>query len=97
METLIRAYRALLSNTTTDFMRYLHDQILWDSRLIAILGARGVGKTTLLLQHIKQNDDIEKSLFVTADDIYFSSHSLFDLALEFYQNGGEKLYIAIVR
>lgn len=93
METLIRAYRALLSNTTTDFMRYLHDQILWDSRLIAILGARGVGKTTLLLQHIKQNDDIEKSLFVTADDIYFSSHSLFDLALEFYQNGGEKLYI----
>ncbi len=93
METLIRTYRVLLNNTTTDFVRYLHNQILWESRLIAILGARGVGKTTLLLQHIKQYDDIGKSLFVTADDIYFSTHSLFDLALGFYQNGGEKLYI----
>lgn len=93
METLIRTYRVLLNNMTTDFVRYLHDQILWDSRLIAILGARGVGKTTLLLQHIKQYDKIEKSLFITADDIYFSTHSLFNLALEFYQNGGEKLYI----
>lgn len=93
METLIRTYRVLLHNTTTDFVRYLHNQILWESRLIAILGARGVGKTTLLLQRIKQYDDIEKSLFVTADDIYFSTHSLFDFALEFYQNGGEKLYI----
>lgn len=93
METLIRTYRVLLNNTTTDFVRYLHNQILWESRLIAILGARGVGKTTLLLQHIKQYDDIDKSLFVTADDIYFSTHSLFNLALDFYQNGGEKLYI----
>ncbi len=93
METLIRTYRVLLNNTTTDFVRYLHNQILWESRLIGILGTRGVGKTTLLLQHIIQYDDIEKSLFVTADDIYFSTHSLFDLALEFYQNGGEKLYI----
>lgn len=93
METLIRTYRVLLNTTTTDFVRYLHNQILWESRLIAILGARGVGKTTLLLQHIKQYDSIDKSLFITADDIYFSTHSLFNLALEFYQNGGEKLYI----
>lgn len=43
----------LLSNISTDFIRYLHDEIEWDSKLIAILGPRGVGKTTMLLQHIK--------------------------------------------
>ena len=85
METLYRAYRTLLNNTSTDFVRYLHDQIEWDSRLIAILGARGIGKTTMLLQHIKQYDNIDETLFVTADDLYFSEHRIFDLAMEFYQ------------
>ena len=47
MENLFRTFRLLLNNTTTDFIRYLHDQISWNSRLVAILGARGVGKTTL--------------------------------------------------
>ena len=93
METLYRAYRTLLNNTSTDFVRYLHDQIEWDSRLIAILGARGIGKTTMLLQHIKQYDNIDETLFVTADDLYFSEHRIFDLAMEFYQHGGKKLYI----
>lgn len=48
MDTLYRAYRMLLSNISTDFIRYLHDEIEWDSKLIAILGSRGVGKTTML-------------------------------------------------
>lgn len=93
MDTLYRAYRTLLNNTSTEFVRYLHDQIEWDSRLIAILGARGIGKTTMLLQHIKLYDDIEETLFVTADDLYFAEHRIFDLAMEFYQQGGKKLYI----
>ena len=93
MDSLNRIFRALLDNTNTDFVRYLHDTILWDSRLIAILGARGVGKTTLLLQHIKLYDNVDDTLFVTADDLYFATHTLYDLALEFYQNGGKKLYI----
>lgn len=74
-------------------MRYLHDKINWNNRLIAILGARGVGKTTLVLQHIKISNDVEHSLYVTADDFYFTTHRLFDLAKEFYQNGGKRLYI----
>ena len=49
MENLFRTFRLLLNNTTTDFIRYLHDQISWNSRLVAILGARGVGKTTSAL------------------------------------------------
>lgn len=93
METLRRTFQILLNNTNTDFIRYLHDKIAWDSRLIALLGARGVGKTTLLLQHIKLYDNLQETLFVMADDLYFASHRLYDLAVEFFQNGGKKLYI----
>ena len=68
MDTLYRTFRMLLNSTSTEFVRYLHDQIEWDSRLIAILGARGIGKTTMLLQHIKLYDNVDETLFVTADD-----------------------------
>ena len=93
METLIQAQKTLLDRVDTSFVRYLHDQINWNSRLIAILGARGVGKTTLILQHIKMNDDQKTSLYVMADDFYFTQHRLYELALNFYQQGGKKLYI----
>ncbi|WP_455669013.1 ATP-binding protein [Phocaeicola sp.] len=93
METLYRTFKVQLEHTSTEFVRYLHDKIAWNSRLIAITGARGVGKTTLLLQHIKLFDHLDESLFVTADDFYFTSHRLFDLAYRFYNNGGKRLYI----
>lgn len=93
METLINDYRALLDRVDTTFVRYLHDQINWNSRLIAILGARGVGKTTLLLQHIKMYDQPDQSLYVLADDFYFSNNRLYELAQRFYQQGGKRLYI----
>jgi len=93
MNTLIETYKLLTDRVKTDFIRYLHDKINWNNRLVAILGARGVGKTTLILQHIKMCDDVTTSLYVTADDFYFTTHRLFDLAKEFYQNGGKKLYI----
>lgn len=93
MEQLIMKYRESLRNTDTSFVRYLETKIEWDARLIAILGARGVGKTTMLLQHIKMHDEATTSLYVTADDIYFSNHSIVELAETFYRNGGKRLYI----
>lgn len=93
MNALIETYRLLLNRVSTDFVRYLHEKINWQNRLIAILGARGTGKTTLILQHIKMSDEPNTSLYVTADDFYFTTHRLFELAKEFYQNGGKKLYI----
>lgn len=93
MEALIRTSRHLIDNVNTDFVRYIHDEISWNSQLVAILGSRGVGKTTLLLQHIKLYDNTNDVLFVTADDFYFTTHRIYDLALEFSQNGGKKLYI----
>ena len=80
METLFRSFRTQLEHTSTEVVRFLHDQIAWDSRLVAILGARGVGKTTLLLQHIKLYDREDESLYVTADDFYFTKYRLFDMA-----------------
>jgi hypothetical protein len=93
MEALIRTSRHLIDNVNTDFVRYIHEEISWNSQLVAILGSRGVGKTTLLLQHIKLYDNTNDVLFVTADDFYFTTHRIYDLALEFSQNGGKKLYI----
>lgn len=93
MRTLVAKYRNILKNVDTGYVRNIHNTIPWNDRLIAILGARGVGKTTLVLQHIKLYEDIETTLFVYADDLWFSTHSLVNLAESFYTNGGRVLYI----
>ena len=93
MEELYTTYRLLLDRTPLDFQRFLHDRINWKSRLVAILGSRGVGKSTLILQHIKLEERIDETLYVLADDFYFTTHRLYDLALEFYQHGGKALFI----
>lgn len=93
MEELYTTYRQLIDRTPVSFVRYLHDQIDWSCRLIALIGSRGVGKSTLLLQHIKLHEQREECLYVLADDFYFTTHRLYDLAKSFVQLGGKKLYI----
>src|SRR5690554_339370 len=93
MDTLHEAYRNLVEKTGISFIRFLHDNINWSNRLIAIMGARGVGKTTLLLQHIKLYNNLDDTLFVFADDLYFSEHRLYHVASEFYKHGGKHFYV----
>ena len=93
MNALKNVFLKEIELVSTKYVRYLHDEIEWKSRLIAILGARGVGKSTLVLQHIKLYEDINSTLYVSADNIYFSAHSLLELANEFYNLGGKALYI----
>jgi len=93
MKTLYQKFETLLQNTPTDFKRYLYDKVSWESRMIGIIGARGVGKTTMILQHIKQTLKRKKTLYVSADDMYFGENRLVDLADEFYKNAGEYLFI----
>jgi uncharacterized protein len=93
MKTLYQKFETLLQNTPTDFTRYLYDKVSWDSRMIGIIGARGVGKTTMILQHIKKNLDSKKALYVSADDMYFSENRLIDIADDFYKNAGQFLFI----
>lgn len=93
MRTLYQKFETLLQNTTTDFKRYLYEEVSWESRMIGIIGARGVGKTTMILQHIKENLDSKRALYVSADDMYFGENRLLDLADDFYKNAGEYLFI----
>ncbi len=93
MRTLYQKFETLLQNTTTNFKRYLYDNVSWESRMIGIIGARGVGKTTMILQHIKEKLDSKKALYVSADDMYFGENKLIDLAEDFYKNAGEYLFI----
>lgn len=76
-----------------DYVRSFHDKINWKNRLIGLMGQKGVGKSTLLLQHIKKYDNLDETLYVQADDMYFAGHGLFDLAFDFFKRGGRRLYI----
>lgn len=93
MKKLIDAYFQQLGLIDTRFVRYLHDKIPWENNLNMILGCRGVGKTTMMLQHIILKHEEESSLYVTADHPYFTSTTLMDLAEDFYHHGGQHLYI----
>lgn len=88
MEMLNRIYIRLLEETDCKFQRYLHDQIDWNERLVGIKGARGVGKTTLVLQHIKlMFNDWSKAFYASLDNIWFSDHTLSELVEYLYTHG----------
>ena len=94
MEVLQRAYHRLIREMEVSQFRYLYDKIRWTNRLIGIMGARGTGKTTLLLQHIKKTfPDRDKALYVSLDNLWFASNRLSDLAEQFYDYGGTHLFL----
>jgi len=93
MQTLYDQFYQLLELTPMDFFREQHNTINWNVRMIGILGQKGVGKSTLILQHIKLQESRDISLYVAADDIYFSANTLLDTAKAFYARGGKYLYI----
>ena len=91
MEKLINLSRRIINNVSLDFKRYLISKIDTEQRLIGIKGARGTGKTTMLLQLLKTKP-ASRSLYVSLDNLYFSTNSLFDLAEQFVLKGGIYLY-----
>lgn len=93
MENLYNTFRIKLSLTPMSYFRSFHDKINWNSRLICIMGQKGVGKSTLMLQHIKRFDNLDETLYVSADNMYFAGHTLYELAGSFFSQGGKRLYI----
>lgn len=94
MERLFELFRQRIKRISLNFKRSLYDEIDWDEQLIAIVGARGSGKTTLMLQYIKKNLPINKqTLYVSLDDIYFYENKLVDLAEKFIKYGGKYLFL----
>jgi uncharacterized protein len=93
---LLSAFRRRLMATPMAFHRYLYHTINWNDSLIGIKGPKGCGKTTLLLQHIKERfsgAELDKVLYVSLDNIWFTTHKLADLVEFHYNNGGTQLFI----
>jgi uncharacterized protein len=94
MDALTTYSQRLVNNTELTFTRYLYKQIVWEDRLIGITGARGTGKTTILLQYLKNNyKNSPTALYISLDDFYFTKYRLFEVAENFYNNGGRILII----
>jgi len=95
MEELFNRYQRISQKIQTDFVRSFMQEVNWNARLIGIKGARGVGKTTLLLQYLKINftDKRALTLYVSLDSFAFRGKTLLGLADEFVRNGGKHLFL----
>lgn len=86
MKTLENVHERLITNTNLDFKRYLYHEIDFNSRLIIISGCRGVGKTTLLLQYLKEESE-PRSMYLSLDNLYFTQNTLLKTVDQFYVAG----------
>lgn len=93
MERLYENFHRKLKEISTDFIRYKYSEIKWEGHTLGLVGPRGVGKSYMLLQHIKRTLNTADTLYVSADHIYFSENKLVDLADEFVKMGGKHLFI----
>ena len=92
--TLQNTFLIYLKNTNTQFKRYMHHKFDMNEKLIGIIGSRGVGKTTFILQYLKELDmPLYKKLYFLADHFQAIKYSLYEIAEEFYKQGGEVLAI----
>ena len=83
----------LVSAVSTQLHRYLYDQINWSNRLIGIKGSRGVGKSTLLLQHIRATfASSREALYASMDNLWFRTHDIMDLVEYHFTHGGTHIF-----
>ncbi|MEO8150031.1 MAG: AAA family ATPase [Bacteroidia bacterium] len=94
LDKLYQNSAKIINEVELSFKRYLFDEIDWTNRLIGIKGARGTGKTTLMLQFLKENKlSADKALYVSLDHLYFTVNKLTDLIEHFVQHDGEYLFL----
>jgi len=94
MESIEERFLKKMDTTSLDFVRSIIHKIRWEARLIGIKGPRGVGKTTLLLQYIKQNLPLDHTtLYASLDNIWFAQNSLLDMVDSFVKKGGKYLFL----
>jgi len=94
MDDILNKSSRLVRKVQTDRVRYLFGKVLWNNRLIGIKGARGMGKTTLLLQRIKAlRLPPHQAAYWALDDLYFTNASLVEAAVQFYNKGGRYLFL----
>ena len=94
LEQLQQYSLSLLQNLKIEYKRYFFDEVNFDNKLIGIIGDRGIGKTTFLLQHLKALDiALENKLYISAEHLLLSNTNLFELAETFEKRGGKVLII----
>ena len=94
IQSLVNIFHRKLAAVDLHFKRYIYDQINWNVSMVGIKGARGVGKTTLILQHIKETfTDLDKVMYVSLDNIWFGTHKLEDLVEFLYTHGVTHLFL----
>lgn len=94
MESLFQKHVKKINSVSLDFVRETIKKVHWQDRFIGIKGARGVGKTTLLLQYIKLNFKPDNTnLYVSLEDLYFSENKIVDFAETFINQGGKYLFL----
>ncbi len=94
MEELLEVSERLVAGATGSFRRSLYNTIHWNERLIGLKGARGVGKTTMLLQWLhEQGLPTREAAYLSLDELYFTTHRLLDTARNFFQRGGKILVL----
>jgi uncharacterized protein len=94
LDEIFYIHAKTVENVPVAFKRYLYDKIDWASGRVCVTGARGVGKTTMLIQHYHEKyGDVEKCLYVSADNIEICAMGLFNTASEYFKYGGRALII----
>lgn len=83
-----------INQSPEGFNRFLLEKIDWNNRLVGISGARGAGKTTLILQYLKREFQYsQEAIYLELDDFYFAENSLIGFAEQFYKEGGKLLVL----
>ncbi|MBO6099031.1 MAG: ATP-binding protein [Prevotella sp.] len=95
MESLFQKHRVLVSQVNMKIVRQLMNSIDWEKQLVSIRGSRGVGKTTLMRQYIRKTYGVNagEALYLVMDSMYFTTHSLLDVAERFHLMGGKHLFL----
>lgn len=89
---IINTYKRLLQHTNFYHHRYIYKEFNLKNRLTGLIGPRGTGKTTLLLQYIKENLNIDDCIYTSLDNIYFSQNNLVDFVNELYEYNGVRYF-----
>lgn len=95
METLFRKHRIFVSQVSMTIVRQMINTIDWEKQLVSIRGSRGIGKTTLMRQYIKQTYGVNagEALYCVMDSMYFTNHTLLEVAERFHLMGGKHLFL----
>ncbi len=93
MEILFERQASMLRTTSMKIVRCFMNSVNWDAPMLCIRGPRGVGKSTLIRQYIKSNFPVgsKEVLYCSMDWVYFSQHSMLEVADAFYKKGGKLL------